>query len=213
MPKLLIRAEGEAPRIYHLGSGNTLVGRGEKCQLRIPGSDVAREQMILRIQNGKATRCSPFEGREQPVRLLDEIQVGRYILTYLEDDQRIYKGVRLFELPQWVGPAPEPTIKPQRRTWTTEQILNQAKIILVEQPQRQWPVGHGLTFGSGGQVAINDLLAWGIVARLKWDGTQHVLHREVWWMGISVDGQEGPALALKDGSRFTIGNAQLQYMI
>jgi hypothetical protein len=212
MAKLLICSEGGKSFIYHLPLGETKIGREDGCQLRLPGSDIAREQLILRVEAGKVTRKALAGGSEQRVRLLDELQLGGYRLIYMEDDQRIFKGIRLAELPLWDVPK-QAKPEPIRRGFSPEQVLNLAKVEEIGGFQRSWSPGYSMTFGSGAQVAVNDLLAWGVVARIKWDGRCHLLCREAWWMGISVDGKVGPELKLSDGCIFSIGAAEYRYKV
>ncbi len=103
MPRLVIKMSHQKAQVYPLKEGETVVGRGEECNLVLPNVSVSRQhaRILVGRQNVTVEDLDSQNGiqvngkvtKQQPLKPGDEIQVGRFTLVFLSDaksDHSIY---------------------------------------------------------------------------------------------------------------------------
>lgn len=235
MPRLVVKMSHQKAQVYPLKEGETVVGRGEECNLVLPNVSVSRQHARILVgrqnvtvedndsQNGIQVNGKPT--KQQALKPGDEIQVGRFTLVFLSDakSDRFYRGRCVDYMARYEPKNVEPEQSSQatfamsadmlKKLQEDNSLIENARVIREDDPNRFWfPEDRGLTFGGDAQVHVDGWLAWGEVASISWDGKQHVIERKTSWRAqLVVNNDATERRALKSGDRFRVANSRFKY--
>lgn len=236
MPRLLIRTGFQGHQKFDLEKEEIVVGRGDDCDVRLPNTSVSRHHCKFEVGFGTATLSDLGSANgtqvnkkkiEEPTVLQsgDEILVGKFHLVFLGDrkQDRFYRGRYTDYFADY---TPETKSKGEDNTFAMtkealkklqqeDELVETAKFTHAKDRQRFWfPQARGLTFGDGGMIEVDGWFTWGVVARVDFNGKRHVIGRQSFWTGVTVNGERlsnGDSRPLRNNDRVVIGGTSFRY--
>lgn len=233
MPKLIVKDAVHGHSLFQLPVGETLIGRGDHCQLVLPNVSVSRENSRIlmgrqgvSIEDLESSNGTVVNGKkldQAPLKSGDEIQIGRFGMVYLTDteEDRFYRGRYIAYLPAY---KPRRSEGGEDSTFAMDQqaleklaashrLVETARLILARDDKQFWyPEDRELTFGNNAaMIRIKGFLVWGKVARVFWDGAKHVLESNSLFTSASVNGAQVNRRPLRHGDRVRIGKTLFRY--
>lgn len=223
--------------LFQLAKGETLIGRGEDCALRLPNVSVSRQHCRIMAGNQNTTiedmdsqnglLVNGQSTKQHVLRSGDEVQVGKFSLIYLTDTSkdRFYQGRFVEYMPPYDADAMARALMAMENKATTvmnpdaiakmaneNHLVDHARIVSLKDATQFWHPGEkDLTFGDGGMVAVEGWFTFGVVAHVSWDGVRHFLHKQAWWVTVEVGGKSAAKMPLVHGAKFTIGGSRFRY--
>ncbi len=242
MPRFIVLGHGEKPMVFHLKTGTVRVGRGDHCELRLPNVSVSREHVHVHVsgpharledlgsQNGVLVNGDKVESRD--LQRLDEIAIGRYRLVFLSDGSadRFHNGHFIGYLPTYTpelraggggggsgtGEAATFALSADalRKMAEGGHLVDTGRIVATESDERFWrPGDRSLSFGgSSAMIRTRGWFTWGVVAKVSWKASRHVLSAESFFVSCSVnDERVNESRPLRHGDRIRIGQTHFVY--
>lgn len=237
MPRLIVKFPQQKSLVFPLRLGETLIGRGDDCQLRLPSVSVSRQhcRIVVGKQNINIEDLDSQNGiliqgkaaKQHTLKSGDEIQVGSFMLVYLTESNKdkFYQGRFVDYMPAYDADDLARALANMEGKATTvlgadailriqneNRALEHARIVSMDDPDQFWyPADKGLTFGSGGMIPVEGWFTFGTIAAVKWDGARHFLEKQAWWITASVNNQIGARLHLTHGARIRIAGSRFRY--
>ncbi|HJN73992.1 MAG TPA: FHA domain-containing protein [Myxococcota bacterium] len=236
MPRLLIRTGLKGHQKFDLTKEEVIVGRGEDCDVRLTNTSVSRHHCKFELGFGSATLSDlgSANGTQLNKKKIegsailnsgDEIMVGKFQLVFLGDrkQDRFFRGRYTDYLPdykpEFKGGVEASTFamtkEALKKLQEEDDLVESARLVLVKDRSRFWfPEARGLTFGGAGMIEVAGWFTWGVVASVGYDGKRHVVSREGWLTGVSVNKkplEKGRPHPLRNGDRVVIGGTSFRY--
>lgn len=233
MPKLLVKLPDKTV-VLPLKKGENVIGRDDNCQLRLPNASVSRShcRIVVGRQNTTLEDLDSQNGllvngkvvKQQVLKSGDELQVGSFSLVFLGDSSkdRFYRGRYVEYLaayhPDQVGNLDDEAATRMLGVGSMlilqqgNHLIDHARIFSLEDTENFWhPMDKSLSFGAGGMIPVQGWFTWGVVAKVAWDGSRHVLERRVWWVTVTANNRSVSRQPLSHGMRFQIGSSRFRY--
>ena len=236
MPRLIVKSSATKNQRFELDKPETLVGRGDECQLVLPNVSVSRQhaRVLVGTQGvtiedlGSASGIVVNGKRIQQHMLSsgDEIQIGKFSLVFMGDGRqdRFYKGrfVEYLAAYEKGGVPPDDdaatfalSVEALKRLQQDNHLVDSARVVSESDRKRFWfPEDRGLSFGAAGMVQVEGWFTGGICAELSWDGRQHVITKKGWLTHVSVNGQAvSGRRPLRERDQLRIGKSWFTYEV
>lgn len=236
MPRFIVKSNATRNQRFELDKPETLVGRGDECQLVLPNVSVSRTHARVlvgtqgvTIEDLNSSSGILVNGKRAEQHMLksgDEIQVGKFSLVFMGDGRgdRFFKG-RFVEYlaPYEVGGVPPDddaatfalSMDALKRLQQDTHLVDSARLVMESDKKRFWyPEDRGITFGKAGMVQVDGWFTGGVSAEIGWDGRQHVVSKKGWLTHVSVNGQAvAGRRPLRPRDQVRIGKSYFTYEI
>ena len=241
--RLVIQRKGRRPQVFRLLQPSVVIGRGKGTDLLLPDISVSRHHarvdrsgddghVLVDLGSQNGTKVNGQRVKEIQLSPGDELQVGKFLLTYefkpartVEDPESTLANYSLDDertgflkkVTATEGSAVHATTSLSRDQ--LEEIRRQARVKengMVESAEtgETWKIGvGGVHFGKGGLELEGAGL--GGSASISWNGTAHELRREGgMFFTVLVNGQKVSELAfLKLGDKLSLGKSVFTYRV
>ncbi len=234
MARLIVKSSVTKNQRFELPDGETVIGRGDECQLVLPNVSVSRAHArvlvgrqgvtIEDLDSASGLLINGKTAEQHQLQSQDEVQIGKFSLVYLGDTRadRFFKGRYVEYLPEYKpgqvmaeGDASTfaMSIDVLRKLQEDNHLVENARVVVEGNARRFWyPEDRPLTFGTKGMVETEGWWTWGVVAEVAWDGKQHTLRRGPWWAAVTVNDEKVPSRRpLRDGDRIAVGQSRFLY--
>ena len=235
MPKFLIKLPSQQKYIFEF-SEEIQIGRGDDCNLIFPDNSVSRHHATVSFdeealiedhnsQNGLVIDgVKAMPGVPTVISSRMEIQIGKFTLIYLTDakEDQFHRNKSTSYLPKYspsiLVPEQGDTIKLSRKQATQvlrdQNTLNNGCII-SDDNRRFYPESNNLLFGGAkAQVKVNGWFTGGIVAKISWNGHQHVIEKKGGFMtSVLVNDKSIRSHKLNINDTITIGKSIFKYTL
>ena len=232
MPKLIIKLANQQDQLFVLEKSETIIGRGEECDLILPNIAISREHAkitvtqtgatISDLQSGNGLMVNKSNVRSKVLESNDEIFLGTFTLIYLGDDQedRFYRGRAVVYLPKYnhkkSNPTEDLTFKLSAKD--VKSLLQEKGILhngcIVDSTGRKYfPESNPMTFGQAAMIRIEGWFTGGVVATIFWDGKRHFIEKHKWFVTMKINGQKTNNSTLRAGDKIQLGRSYFNYTL
>ncbi|MDP6935106.1 MAG: FHA domain-containing protein [Myxococcota bacterium] len=233
MASIIVLEQGRQIRMYRLYREVTVIGRGEKSDLRLPNVSVSRAHLRIRrtaegfvaedlgSQNGSRVAGARFETHSLSTG--DVMQVGKFLLHFRGDDMEAtldrFDSELLPNYHQHGSEASQEstfavTDAQLRRTEDAVQRVHGARLVRVDGDREVVKLGTGaVSLGGSEGVAVEGARALGVAATIAWDGKRHVLTKDGWLAKVMVNGESVKSRALESEDELTVGATRFRYLV
>jgi len=240
--RLVIQRRGRRPQVFRILQPAVIIGRGKGTDLLLPDISVSRQHArvdrvgedqhkIVDLGSQNGTKVNGKKITEQALKPGDELQIGKFFLTYE------YKPARSVESGK--GDITNYNLNDERTGFlrkvsetdgagahsttvlSKEQLEHVRKLAHLEESGRlvdpatgdTWRIGkHGLKFGKGG-LSVQGAGIGG-AAGLKWNGSAHELEKTGGlFFTVKVNGMEIDKRALAPGDQVLLGKSEFRYEV
>ena len=232
MPKLIIKLANQQDQLFTLEKSETIIGRGEECDLILPNLAISREHAKITItENGAAISDMQSDNglmvnksnvHHKDLESNDEIFLGTFTLIYLGDDQgdRFYRGRAVIYLPKYDHKKSNPTeditfklsAKDVKNLLQEKGILHNGCII-DSKGRRYFPESNPMTFGQAAMIRIEGWFTGGVVATIFWDGKRHFIEKHKWLVSMTINGKKTNKSILQAGDKLQLGRTHFNYIL
>ena len=199
MASFVIRQAGRPDRRFEIPRRDTVIGRGDGCDLVLPNVSVSRKHVRIRcvgleyqVELLSTSSQLLVNGNVVTEKILatgDELLVGKFTLVFYGDSlslsEQLLSGISIGDLPTYQVQQMDVndstfTLSPSQVKRMREMIRRQRAAVVVSQadPGQRWkPEDQILNFGKKQTVPVGGWLAAGTAATLEWVGSGHVLKK------------------------------------
>jgi len=240
--RLVIQRRGRRPQVFRLLQPSVVIGRGKGTDLLLPDISVSRQHArverdgedghkIVDLGSQNGTKVNGQKVKERRLEAGDELQVGKFVLTYefkpvrnvndgtaeitsynLDDERTGF----LRKVSQTDGETAHAT------TMLSKDDLDKVrKLAHLEESGRiidpntgdSWRIGkNGLVFGKDGMDIAG--AGFGGSARVKWNGSAHEVEKlGGFFFSVKVNGTAVQTRALAPGDHVVIGKSEYTYEV
>jgi len=238
--RLVIQRKGKRPQIFRLMQSSVVVGRGHGTDLLLPDISVSRQHArvesdgedghrIIDLGSQNGTKVNGQRITESPLADGDELQIGKFLLTYekklarrVDDDDTMASYSIEDERTGFLKAVTKIDGDEAHNTSTlSKEQLESMRIqlhvqdhgrLVTDSGGEEHAIGNnGLVFGKGG-IAVSGSGIGGS-ARIEWDGSAHVIEKTGGLLfSITVNGRKvGSTMALSPGDAVIIGKTPFTY--
>ncbi len=240
--RLVIQRRGRRPQVFRLLQPSVVIGRGKGTDLLLPDISVSRQHArvdrdgeaghkIVDLGSQNGTKVNGHKVKEQRLEPGDELQVGKFMLTYEFKPVRSVEGSTgditsynlndertgfLRKVSQTDGATAHATT-----VLSKDQLDHVRKLAHLEESGRivdpntgdAWRIGKkGLVFGKGGMEIQGG--GFGGAACVKWNGSAHEVEKLGGFLfSVKVNGTEVKTRALAPGDQVLIGKSAFTYQV
>ena len=241
--RLVIQRRGRRSQVFRLMQPSVVIGRGKGTDLLLPDISVSRHHarvdrhgedghVLTDLGSQNGTKVNGQKVKEQVLQPGDELQIGKFLLTYefkparSLDDAASATGVYnldeertgfLDKVSAVEGTLAHATTMLSKEDMDTvrrqARLKENGKVIQVDTGD-SWKIGdQGLRFGKGGMQIEGGGL--GGAATVVWSEKEHVLRREGgMFFSITVNGTKVvDSKSLQPGDQLVLGKTAFQYTV
>ena len=241
--RLVIQRRGRRSQVFRLLQPSVVIGRGKGTDLLLPDISVSRHHarvdrkgddgyLLVDLGSQNGTKVNGQKVKEHLLQPGDELQVGKFILTYefkpargvseaanttgiySLDEERTGFLKKVSAVDGTQAHATTMLSKEDMEKVRLQARLKDTAKIVQSDTGDSWRIGdEGLNFGKGG-IAIEGA-GFGGSAVLRWAGNAHVIHREGGlFFNLTVNGTKvTEPKSLQPGDQLVVGKTAFTYTV
>ena len=233
MPHLIIKFPRQPDKLFEIDQMETLIGRGEECDVVLANLSVSREHAkviyedleckIIDLGSDNGLIHKHQKQKEIILKSRDEVIIGNFTLVYLGNapEDQFYRKRSIRYIPKYQPEKAKPSqqdtfqlsAKDAKKMVRERTLLNNG---CIEDSLGRVHYLESNTVNFGGKSAHIPIEGWfvpDIVAQITWQGKHHRIEKKSMRKSLIVNGDSTKEHALRPGDRIQIANSKFTYKV